>query len=245
MAEDRWDREVASAYATRWPESFAADVLDPMVDVLEELAAGGPVLELAVGTGRVAVPLHRRGVPVHGIDLSPAMLDELRANHDARAIEVTLGDIATTTVDGSFTLAYLVANTIMNLTTQDEQVECFRNAAAHLEPGGRFVIDVVVPSLRVLPPGENVRAFTLTPTHIGFDEYTDFVDQVSWSHHWWLGRDGPAHFSAPFRYVWPSELDLMARLAGMTLTHRWGDWHRSPFTEESTRHVSVWQKDPG
>jgi SAM-dependent methyltransferase len=245
VAEDRWDREIASAYATRWPESFAPDVVDPMVDVLAELAAGGPALELAVGTGRIAVPLSRRGVSVHGIDLSPAMLDELRADPAASGIGVTLGDIATTSVDGRFTLVYLVANTIMNLTTQDEQVACFRNAAAHLEPGGKFVIDVVVPALRVLPPGENVRAFTMTPTHIGFDEYLDFVDQISWSHHWWLGPDGPAHFAAPFRYVWPSELDLMARLAGMTLLRRWGDWRGTPFTEASGRHVSVWEKPSG
>jgi SAM-dependent methyltransferase len=245
VGEDRWDREIASAYATRWPESFAAGVVDPMVDVLGDLAAGGPALELAVGTGRVAVPLHQRGVPVHGIDLSRAMLDELRTDPAARGIDVTLGDIATTTVGRRFTLVYLVANTIMNLTTQDEQVACFRNAAAHLEPGGRFVIDVVVPALRVLPPGENVRTFTMTPVHIGVDEYVDFVDQISWSHHWWFGPDGPAHFAAPFRYVWPSELDLMARLAGMSLVHRWGDWHRTPFTEASPRHVSTWEKGSG
>jgi len=242
VPENRFGGEIATAYATRWPEIFAADVLEPMVDALEQLAAGGSALELGIGTGRVAVPLHRRGVPVHGIDLSPEMLAELRADPAAHGIEATLGDFATTTVDGSFTLAYLVANTIMNLTTQDEQVACFRNAAAHLEPGGRFAIEVIVPALRVLAPGESVRAFTMTPMHVGFDEYTDFVDQVSWSHHWWLGPDGPAQFSAPFRYVWPSELDLMARLAGMTLRHRWADWRRSPFTDASPSHVSVWEK---
>ena len=138
--------------------------------------------------------------------------------------------------------AYLVRNTIMNLTSQDEQVECFRNVAAHLEPGGGFVIEVMVPTLRRLPPGETVRAFTLTPTHLGFDEYVDLAAQISVSHHYWVADGRLETFSAPFRYVWPSELDLMARIAGMTLRERWSDWNREPFTSDSPSHVSVWRK---
>lgn len=242
MAEDRFDERVAKAYATRWPGIFDPAVVDATVDFLADLVGGGAALELGVGTGRIALPLGERGVPVHGIDLSPAMVEELRRRPGSDAIGVTIGDFATTTVDGRFDLVYLLRNTIMNLTTQDEQVECVRTAAAHLEPGGCFVIEVVVPALRRLPPGETVRPFTVTPDHLGFDEYVDLVEQVSWSHHYWIDGDRVETFSAPFRYVWPSELDLMARLAGMTLRERWADWDRTPFTGDSTSHVSVWQK---
>jgi SAM-dependent methyltransferase len=178
---------------------------------------------------------------VHGIDLSPAMVARLRAKAGAGDISVTIGDFATTRVDGTFRLVYLVYNTIMNLTTQDEQVECFRNVAAHLEPGGSFVIEVGVPGLRRLPPGETVRAFAVSPTRLGFDEY-DVAAQVLVSHHYWVNDGQLEVFSAPYRYVWPSELDLMARLAGMALRERWSDWTRAPFTSDSTTHVSVWEK---
>jgi SAM-dependent methyltransferase len=188
------------------------------------------------------LPLSGRGVRVHGIELSPAMVAELQAKPGADDIGVTVGDFATANVAGTFTLAYLVRNTIMNLTTQDEQVACFRNVAAHLEPGGCFVIEVIVPGLQRLPPGETIQAFTVTPTHLGFDEYVDLVAQKSSSHHYWLIDGRLETFSAPFRYVWPSELDLMARLAGMTLRERWSDWTREPFTSESRSHVSVWEK---
>jgi hypothetical protein len=154
---------------------------------------------------------------------------------------VTIGDFAATRVAGTFKLAYLVRNTIMNLTTQDEQVECFRNVAAHLEPGGCFVIEVMVPELQRLPPGDTVRAFEVTPTHLGFDEI-DVATQGLISHHYWIVDGQLETFSPPFRYVWPSELDLMARLAGMTLRERWSDWSRQPFTSDSTSHVSVWEK---
>ena len=170
------------------------------------------------------------------------MVDRLRAKPGADSVGVTIGDFATTKVDGTFTLAYLVRNTIMNLTTQDKQVECFCNVAAHLEPGGCFVIEVIVPTLRQLPPGETVRAFTLTPTHLGFDEYVDLVAQISVSHHYWVVDGRLETFSAPFRYVWPSELDRMARLAGMALRERWSDWNREPFTSDSQSHISVWEK---
>jgi SAM-dependent methyltransferase len=242
VPEDYFDERIAAGYESKWADSFDPAVVDPAVSFLVELAGTGAALELGVGTGRIAVPLSRRGVRVHGIELSPAMVEQLQAQPGADAIGVTIGDFATTRVDGTFRLAYLVRNTIMNLTTQDEQVECFRNVATHLEPGGCFVIECIVPALRQLPAGEAVRAFTVTPEHLGFDEFVDFVAQTSVSHHYWVVDGKLETFSAPFRYVWPSELDLMARLAGMTLRERWSDWDREPFTSDSPSHVSVWEK---
>jgi SAM-dependent methyltransferase len=242
VPEDYFDEPIAAGYESKWPELFDPAVVDPAVSLLAELAGTGAALELGIGTGRIALPLSRQGVRVQGIELSPAMVSQLRAKPGADDIGVTTGDFATTRVDGSFTLAYLVRNTIMNLTTQDEQVQCFRNVAAHLEPGGCFVIECIVPALRQLPAGETVRAFTVTPTHLGFDEFVDVVAQVSVSHHYWVVDGRLETFSAPFRYVWPSELDLMARLAGMALRERWSDWNREPFTADSASHVSVWEK---
>jgi SAM-dependent methyltransferase len=215
--------------------------VDPTVDFLVELAGDGAALELGIGTGRIALPLAARGVRVHGIDLSEAMVARLRAKPGAERIDVTIGDFATATVDRTFSLAYLVANTIMNLTSQDEQVSCFQNVGAHLDPGGCFVVEVLVPGLRRLPPGERYQPFDVSPTHLGFDEL-DVVDQSLVSHHYWLENGGVDARSIPFRYVWPSELDLMARLGGMTLRERWGGWKHEPFTSESSKHVSVWQK---
>jgi SAM-dependent methyltransferase len=220
---------------------FAPAVIDPVVTFLAELAGEGGALELGVGTGRIALPLSRRGVRVHGIDLSSAMVERLRAKPGADEVSVTIGDFATTRVRGTFRLAYLLFNTIMNLTTQDEQVECFRNVAAHLEPGGCFVVEVGVPALQRLPPGETVRAFSVGPTRLGFDEY-DIAAQGLVSHHYSVVDGRLEVFSVPFRYVWPSELDLMARLAGMTLRERWSGWEREPFTSTSTTHVSVWER---
>jgi SAM-dependent methyltransferase len=221
---------------------FDPAVLEPAVEFLAGLAGEGRVLELGIGTGRVALPLALRGVPVHGIDLSEEMVARLRAKAGADAIGVTIGDFATTRVDGTFSLAYLVFNTIGNLTTQDAQVACFRNVAEHLEPGGCFVIELAVPELRRLPPGERFVIFDRSETHVGIDEY-DVADQRLVSHHYSRCDDGSFEYgSLPFRYAWPSELDLMARLAGMTLRERWAGWTREPFTNESTSHVSVWQK---
>ena len=222
---------------------FEPAVVDATVDFLAELAGSGAALELGIGTGRIALPLRERGVRVHGIELSPAMVAELQAKPGADDIGVTIGDFASARVDDRFTLAYLVYNTIENLTTQDEQVACFANVAAHLEPGGCFVIEVEVPALRRLPPGETARPFRVGKTRLGFDEY-DVARQGLVSYHYWIADGRFETFSMPFRYVWPSELDLMARLAGMTRRERWGDWDRSPFTSESTKHVSVWEKDP-
>jgi len=236
-----FEERIAERYEVYWPNLFEPAVVDPVVDFLAELAGEGGALELGIGTGRIALPLSQRGVRVHGIDLSPAMVARLRAKPGAEQIGVTIGDFATTRVGGPFRLAYLVRNTIENLTTQDEQVECFRNVAAQLEPGGCFVIEVEVPALQRLPPGETIRAFTVTPTHLGFDEY-DVAAQGLVSHHYWVIDGQLEIFSSPFRYVWPSELDLMARLAGMTLRERWSGWKREPFTSDSTAHVSVWQK---
>jgi SAM-dependent methyltransferase len=242
VPENRFDNRIAQTYEAKWPEVFDPAVVDPAVDVLADLAGTGAALELGIGTGRVALPLSRRGVRVHGIELSRAMVEQLRTKPGANHIGVTIGDFATTNVGETFSLAYLVRNTIMNLTTQDEQIACFRNVAEHLEPGGYFVIEVMVPAVRQLPPGERFRAFTVTPTHLGFEEYVDLIGQISVSHHYWLVDGRLETFSAPFRYVWPAELDLMARLAGLTRRERWADWTRAPFTDDSPSHVSVWEK---
>jgi SAM-dependent methyltransferase len=241
MPEDHFGERVAQRYDESSADMFQSAVVDPVVDLLADLAGHGAALELGIGTGRIALPLARRGIRVHGIDLSEAMVARLRAKPGAQQIGVTIGDFATTTVEGRFTVAYLVFNTIMNLTTQDGQVACFQNVAAHLEPGGCFVIEVMVPALQRLPPGETVRAFNLSATELGFDEY-DVASQGLISHHYTVVDGDLEVFSPPFRYVWPSELDLMARLAGMTLRERWSGWKREPFTSDSTKHVSVWEK---
>ena len=243
MPEDHFGEHVAKSYDESVAAMFEPSYVDSIVVFLAELAGVGSALELGIGTGRIAIPLHQRGVRVHGIELSDAMVAQLRAKPGTQDITVTVGDFATTTVEGSFRLAYLVFNTIMNLTTQDEQVACFQNVAAHLDVGGCFVIEVSVPDLQRLPPGDTVRPFTVSPTRLGFDEY-DVVSQGLISHHYRI-EDGrvDAH-SLPFRYVWPSELDLMARLAGMTLRERWGGWRREPFRSGSAMHVSVWEKGP-
>ena len=243
MPENHFGEQVAAGYDESSADMFDPSVLDPTVDFLAELAGDGAALELGIGTGRVALPLSQRGVPVHGIDLSEAMVARLRAKPGAERIGVTIGDFATTTVEGRFTLAYLVFNTIQNLTSQDAQVACFQNTAAHLQPGGCFVIEVGVPSLQRLPPGETVRAFAVTPTYLGFDEF-DVVNQGLISHHYTVEAGNLQLHSVPFRYVWPSELDLMARIAGMRLRERWSGWRREPFTSDSRAHVSVWEKLP-
>jgi SAM-dependent methyltransferase len=241
VPEVYFDERIAAGYDATSADMYEPEVLDPAVNFLADLAGTGAALEFGVGTGRIAVPLSQRGVPVHGIDISSAMVARLQAKPGADDIGVTIGDFATTKVPRPFTLVYLVYNTISNLTTQEEQSECFRNAAAHLEPGGHFVIEVVVPDLQRLPPGETVRAFKVTPTHLGFDQI-DVATQTSISHHYFMVDGRLETFSSPFRYVWPSELDLMARLAGMTLRERWSDWNRQPFTSDSRSHVSVWEK---
>jgi SAM-dependent methyltransferase len=236
-----FDERVAARYDESSEVMFDAGAVDPVVDLLVELAASGRALELGIGTGRIALPLAQRGVPVHGIELSKAMAARLRAKPGGEEIGVTIGDFATTTVDGTFSVAYVVWNTIMNLTTQAAQVACFRNVAAHLEPGGCFVVEVGVPELQRLPPGETIRAFHVSETRWGIDEY-DVANQGLISHHFEIVDGRVERLSIPFRYAWPSELDLMAQLAGMRLRERWSGWKREPFTSDSRKHVSVWEK---
>jgi hypothetical protein len=243
VPETHFDEWIAERYETLWPELFDPVFVDSSVNFLVGLAGAGPALEFGVGTGRVALPLSRRGVRVHGIELSPAMVAQMQTQPGGSDIGVTVGDFATAKVGETFTLVYLLRNTITNLTTQEEQVECFRNAAAHLEPGGCFLIENYIPELRRLPPGETTHVFTATPGHIGVTEY-DVARQVEVSRHWWVIDGQLKTFSSPHRYAWPSELDLMARLAGMALRGRWSDWHREPFTSESRNHISVWEKVP-
>ena len=232
---------VAATYDESSADMFEPAVVDVAVDFLAGLAGGGRALELGIGTGRIALPLARRGVPVHGIDLSRAMVARLRAKPGGDAIGVTIGDFATTTVDGTFSVAYLVFNTIMNLTTQAAQVACFRNVAAHLEPGGCLVIEVGIPDLRRLPPGQNAVPFQVSPTRWAFDLYD--VSSQAMSSNYVEVVDGRGQYrSIPFRYVWPAELDLMAQLAGMRLRERWDGWTRQPFSSESRQHVSIWGK---
>src|SRR5437763_7123472 len=226
---------VAARYDQTSAEMFEPAAVEPAVDFLAELAGGGRALELGIGTGRVGLPLAARGVPVHGIDLSKAMVARLREKPGGDEIDVTIGDFATATAGGTFSLAYLVFNTIGNLTTQEAQLACFRNVARQLEPGGCFVIEVGVPGLRLLPPGEAFHVFDSGGTHWGIDEY-DVANQGLVSHHFSLVDGRWELVSMPFRYVWPSELDLMAELAGMTLRERWSGWRREPFTSESQKH---------
>ena len=243
MDEDGYFGEpVAAHYDDPESEMFSDAVISATVDVLAGLAGDGRALELAIGTGRIAVPLARRGVQVHGIDLSKAMVARLRAKPGSEPIGVTMGDFSVTRVEGSFSLVYLVFNTIMNLTTQDAQVACFRNAAAHLEPGGCFLIEVGIPGLRRLPPGQDAVPFEVSDSAYSFD-WVDPATQASSSNYFTRRPDGTWDFyTIPFRYVWPAELDLMARLAGLRLRDRWSDWSREPFTSESAKHISVWEK---
>jgi SAM-dependent methyltransferase len=238
-----FDEEIAATYDEDSGARFDPGLLAATTEVLAGLAGDGRALELAIGTGRVAVPLAERGVPVSGIELSPYMLARLRAKQGAAGIEAVEGDMTTTRVDGEFALVYLVYNTITNLTEQDEQVACFENAARHLRPGGCFVIEVYLPILRKLSPGDRFHVFAEEPGYHAFDEYADAASQLHWSHHIRMRPDGSyRRFSAPFRYVWPAELDLMARIAGLRLKERWAGWDRAPFTATSEQHVSVWEK---
>ncbi len=242
MASVVWDAGLAAVYDDVHAGQASPSVVGPIAGVLAELAGGGAALEFAVGTGRIALALSALGVAVTGIELSPPMAERLRAKPGADAVPVIVGDMTTTRVDGSFALVYLVANTIMNVTTQDEQLAVFSNAAAHLAPGGRFVVSVIVPRLRDVPAGVKGRVFTLSPDHVGVETFDDPVGQIAWSHHWMEVDGRLIRHSAPYRYVWPAELDLMARLTGFRLEDRWADWHRSPFTADSPGHVTVYHR---
>ena len=236
-----FDEAVAAGYDDLEWDMFSPTKVDPVIDFLASLAGAGRALELGVGTGRIALPLAQRGIPVSGIDMSQAMVARLAAKPGGEDMEVTIGDFATTGVPGKFTLVYLVFNTIMNLTTQRAQVECFRNAASHLDPGGCFVIEVATPDLQRIPVGETTVVFHADDNGWGLDEY-DIASQSQISHHLEIADDRIERFSIPFRYVWPSELDLMAELAGMRLRERYGSWEGDPFTSDSRQHISVWEK---
>jgi SAM-dependent methyltransferase len=239
VPSDLWTADQALTYDSTDDPMFAPELLERTTAFLEGFAGGGRVLEFAVGTGRVAIPLAARGVSVTGIEYSAPMAEQLRTKSEQ--IAVIVGDMATTRVDGEFTLVYLVFNTIGNLYTQEAQLECFRNAARHLAPGGRFIVEVEVPPLRRLPPGQTAVPFDVSEDHVGFDTF-DLVTQRATSHHYNRNPDGTFRYSPHnFRYVWPSELDLMARLAGFTLEARFADWERRPFTADSESHVSVWR----
>jgi SAM-dependent methyltransferase len=241
MAESHFDDWVAERYEQLWPHLFAPEVVGPTLDRLGELAGGGACLEFGIGTGRIGIPLSQRGVRVQGIELAQPMVRRLRAQPGGDELEVTIGDFATTSVGGGFSLVYLLRNTITNLTTQEEQAACFRNAADHLAPGGHFLVENYVPQVQQLPPGETVRVFAAEPDHLAFEDY-DPAAQIAVSTHYWVIDGELRRFSSPHRYVWPEELDLMAKNAGLTLRHRWSDWHRNAFTGDSPSHISVWRK---
>jgi SAM-dependent methyltransferase len=238
-----WDAEFAAVYDETFRALAEPAVVDPMVSVLARLAEGGPVLEFAAGTGRVALPLAARGIPVRGVELSPHMAARMAAKPGAEAVPVTIGDMTCARVGGGpFTLVYLVANTIMNVTTQDEQIAVFANAAAHLAQGGCFLVEVEVPQLRRVPPGQESWVFRFDPDHVGIETFDDPAWQVAWSHHWICAGGRLVRHAAPYRYVWPSELDLMARLTGFKLRDRWAGWDRAPFTSASASQVAVFEK---
>jgi SAM-dependent methyltransferase len=240
-ARRAWD----AIYASSTPVPLEPDpATRACVDVLEDLADGGRALELAVGSGRIAIPLAATGVAVDGIDISPKAIELIRAHPHGGAVDASVADISDFALDREYSLVYLVFNTIMNLTTQAQQVACFEHASRHLSPGGCFVIENVVPSLRRLPPGNVAVPLAITDDYIGIDDFTDRTHlQISRSRHLMRQPDGRfRELTAPFRYVWPAELDLMARIAGMTLEHRWAGWDRSAFTGESESHVSVWRR---
>jgi SAM-dependent methyltransferase len=230
---------IADFYDQSAAPMFADEVVTPVVDLLAELAGSGRALELGIGTGRIALPLAARGVSVSGIDASVKMVEKLREKPGGAAIPVVIGDFATASVEGEFSLAFAVFNAIWNLRTQDKQVACFENVARHLQPGGHFVIELFVPDLLNISPGHNIRPIRADTNGMSFDVY-DVIEQRLTSHHYWIGRQGMRSFASEGRYVWPAELDLMAQIAGMKLSDRWGGWMREPFTESSRSHVSVY-----
>ena len=242
MASITWQQELADVYDETSAAMFAPHVVGPAVDVLFELANGGPSLEFAVGTGRIALPLSARGAMVQGLELSQPMVDQMAKKPGADQVPVVVGNMTSTRVPGTFSLVYLVWNTIMNVTTQAEQVAVFANAARHLDPGGHFVVEVMVPQLRLFPAGEHRRVFNLSDNHIGIETIDDLVGQITTSHHWMTVDGRLVRDSAPFRYVWPAELDLMGQLAGLRLVDRWAGWTKKPFTSDSTNQVAVFEK---
>ena len=242
MGSITWGQELAEAYDTIYAYETEPSVLDPIVELLAEQAGDGDALEFGIGTGRVALALSRRGVAVQGVELSPHMAAQLATKPGAEAVPVIIGDMTSARVPGSFSLVYLVANALMNVTTQEEQIAVFANAAAHLVPGGRLVVELIVPQPRRSVGGDIGRVFAFTEDHVGIETFDDLVGQVAWSHHWSAVEGRLVRHSAPYRYVWPSELELMARLNGFRLDARWAGWDRTPFTSDSAKQVAVFEK---
>ena len=238
-----FDARIAARYDDACGERNTPAVVEATCDLLEDLAGDAPVLEFAIGTGRIGLPLSQRGVEVHGLEISQPMVDQMRSKPGGDQVPVTIGDMATTRVAGSFGLVYLVFNTVTNLATQAEQAACFANAAAHLRPGGHFLVEVLIPGLRLLGPGKRYVPFDVGDTHLGFDEY-HVAEQRLVSHHYSLVDGHMQHHGTAHRYAWPAEYDLMAQMAGMTLASRWSDWDRTAFDDESTGHISVWSTPP-
>jgi SAM-dependent methyltransferase len=237
-----WDQDLAEVYDAVYAAQAEASVLEPMIELLTALTRGGSALEFAVGTGRVALALSRRGIRVSGIELSPHMAALMCTKPGADAVPVTVGDMTSTRVPGRFTLVYVVANSLMNVTTQQEQLAVFANAAIHLDVGGCFLVEVMVPQLRLFPSGQSARVFTSEPGHVAIETLDDTVHQISSSHHWLNVSGRLVQHSAPYRYIWPAELDLMANIAGFRLRERWAGWDRSPFTSDSPSQVAVFEK---
>jgi SAM-dependent methyltransferase len=233
--------QAAEAYDATSVEMYEPALVEATVGFLVAEARGGRALEFGIGTGRIALPLSERGVEVHGIDISADMIHQLCRKRGAEAITTTVGDFAETVVGGGFSLVYVVFNSICNLLEQSEWVESFRNAARHLHPGGRFVMELFVPDLRRFPSGAVAVPFDVSPDHLGFDTF-DLANQRGVSHHFFIKDGNVGHHDGAFRYAWPAELDLMAQIAGMTLVERWADWDRSPFTSDSKKHLSVWER---
>ncbi len=241
-SSDFWDEETAARYDAACEGDFTPADIDHTVNVLAGLAGSGRALEFAIGTGRIGIPLARRGTPVSGIELSEPMATQLRRNDPDGLIPVTIGDMASTRIEGEFSLVYLIYNTLGNLRTQQEQVACFANAARHLVPGGRFLIELWVPPIRRMPPGQRAVPFDVSDRHLGMDTY-DLVTQQGTSHHYTREPDGTIRYGTTnFRYAWPAECDLMAQLAGLEFESRAADWRGSAFTDDSTTHISVWRR---
>jgi SAM-dependent methyltransferase len=232
---------VAEGYDLGSPEMYEPALLTATAAFLSAEARGGRALEFGIGTGRVALALSQLGVPVSGIDISADMIDQLHRKPASAPIETAVGDFATTVVAGEFSLVYVVFNSITNLLEQSEWVQAFRNAARHLGPAGRFVMELEVPDLRRFPPGSVARPFEVGPRHLGFDTL-DLASQQGVSHHYYFVEDQVGRFDSPFRYAWPAEVDLMAEMASMKLRDRFADWDRSPFTGDSRKHISVWER---
>ena len=227
--------------ARRYDDQPRGDEADA-VRLLTELAREGRALEFAIGTGRIALPLAERGIDVHGLELSPHMVERLHAKPGGADLPVTVGDMASTHVEGQFRLVYLVYNTIFNLLTQDDQVACFQNAARHLTDDGAFLVETAVPSAWIDPPNY-VKPEWIAADAVGFDVARyDPVTQILDENHVRLTAEGISFSPIVCRLAWPAELDLMARIAGLTLTERWGGWHKQPFTADSQLHVSVYRR---